>query len=114
MSEGRKKKSGAMNPAEASTLPDFKSGTSIPTPTSPQLPIGDPFERILTTPKEFLIQRAASPRRSQASPLKSKGTIEVSLEQLPKLSGKNHFQFNTYFIFIILFSDQSFFKRKIT
>lgn len=82
MAEGRKKKvmggGGGVNPAE----------TSLSAPTSPHLPIGDPFERILTTPKELLIQRTGSPRRTSASPLKSQGMAEVCLELLPKLSGK--------------------------
>ena len=76
MSEGRKKKGTTVNPAEASTI---SGGTT--------LPIGDPFERILTTPKELLVQRGASPRRNTSSPLKAKETAEVCLEQLPKLTG---------------------------
>lgn len=62
------------------------SPTTIPQSTI-NLPIGDPFERILTTPKGSLIQRAASPRRS---PLKSVegSSAEICLEHLPKLSGK--------------------------
>lgn len=65
--------------------------SSIPnsSTSNPNLPIGDPFERILTTPKESLIQRSASPRRATASPLKMRENLnETCLEQLPKLSGK--------------------------
>ena len=52
------------------------------------LPIGDPFERILTTPKESLIRRTASPRRSTASPLKSSSNgSDTCFEILPKISG---------------------------
>lgn len=89
MSEGRKKKGGStVNPTP--TPPTVSNIPTAPTsPTSPHLPIiGDPFERILTTPKEMLIQRAGSPRRSAASPMKAKGTAEVCLEQLPKLASK--------------------------
>ncbi len=58
--------------------------------TALNLPIGDPFERILTTPKGSLIQRVASPRRSTSSPLKSRGNPSeiVCLEHLPRLNGK--------------------------
>ena len=84
MTESRKKKGAGVNPAEGS---GGSITTTMPTPTSPHLPIGDPFERILTTPKELLIQRASSPRRGTASPLKAKGTVEVCMEQLPKLTG---------------------------
>jgi hypothetical protein len=55
--------------------------------TADTLPIGDPFERMLTTPKESLIQRASSPRRATASPLKHKEKAEICLEQLPKIAG---------------------------
>ena len=82
MTEGRKKKP-TTKPLDSSN--NVASVTNVPD----VLPIGDPFERMLTTPKESLIQRAASPRRSTASPLKSSkgGTAEIFLEQLPKLSG---------------------------
>jgi hypothetical protein len=82
MSEGRKKK------------PNSPSGNdSIP------LPLGDPFERILTTPKEALIHRTGSPRHGTASPVRSKGFKEVCLEQLPRLNGI----FVIFFIFHILY-----------
>lgn len=72
MSESRKKKG---------SVPATKSQNDFNPP-------GDAFERILTTPKESLIQRAASPRRTVASPLKT--SVDVCLEQLPRILGKLH------------------------
>lgn len=83
MSDGRKKSGATKLSSTGGMTNPVTSGTSAPPDV---LPIGDPFERMLTTPKESLIQRAASPRRNTASPLKSKGN-DACLEQLPKLSG---------------------------
>lgn len=58
-----------------------------------RIPIGDPFERILSTPKESLVQRASSPwRLGTASPVKSAAGIatEICFEQLPRIVGTNH------------------------
>ena len=70
MSEGRKKKA-----------------VNLPNADARVLSLGDPFERILTTPKESLIHRTGSPRHATASPVKSKGSKEVCLEQLPRIIG---------------------------
>lgn len=51
--------------------------------------MGDPIERIRSTPKEALVQRASSPRRPQ-TPTKSadrRDEPETALELLPKLTG---------------------------
>ena len=61
---------------------------NVTTVSASVLPIGDPFERVLTTPKELLIQRSASPRRATASPLKSiKSLHQRCLDQLPRITG---------------------------
>lgn len=94
MSGNRKKKAAPKpiintNKEEAVNSPvsTITASSAVLNQTADALPIGDPFERMLTTPKESLIQRAASPRRATASPLKAKGKAEVYLEQLPKISG---------------------------
>ena len=94
MSEGRKKKGGGNNKSTLTlSITDNTDTNNNPNTSSNNsndvIPIGDPFERILTTPKESLIQRTSSPRRGNASPLnvKGKGKAEICLEQLPKLSG---------------------------
>lgn len=76
-----------MSKKKIPAIPNVTSPTVISPSGTAALPIGDPFERMLTTPKESLIQRAASPRRNAPSPLKSRAATEVCLEQLPKISG---------------------------
>ena len=76
MSEGRKKNGNAKSENQA--VHDSR------------IPIGDPFERILSIPKESLVQRASSPRRlGAASPVKSSITKEkeICFEQLPRILG---------------------------
>jgi hypothetical protein len=48
------------------------------------LSAADPIERIISAPKDSLVNRAASPRRPQTP---KRSTTEIVLDPLPRLSG---------------------------
>jgi hypothetical protein len=99
MSGSRKKKATSKPPNNNKKETVNSPVSSAASSSADALPIGDPFERMLTTPKESLIQRASSPRRVTASPLKRNEKAEICLEQLPKIAGTlNELCLNFHFI----------------
>ena len=104
MSGSRKKKAATKLGSSKETInsPVSSAVSSSVLNQTDAVPIGDPFERMLTTPKESIILRASSPRRTVASPLKSKATAEVCLEHLPKISGKREKRYCRVFLILCL------------
>ena len=106
MSGSRKKKAATKLGSNKETINSPVSSASAVSSSvlnqTDAVPIGDPFERMLTTPKESIILRASSPRRTVASPLKSKATAEVCLEHLPKISGKREKRYCRVFLILCL------------